>query len=85
MPCPKHLPAGLGYHGPVVNAKSGKETRHGIWELRVENHSIGEKKKKPTQGKGLHLSSVAKSRAPRSWHMVSIISCSLKLPMRREG
>lgn len=31
-----------------------------------------------------HLSSVAKSRAPRSWHMAAIISCSLVLPVKRQ-
>lgn len=32
----------------------------------------------------IHLSSVAKSRAPRSWHMAAIISCSLVLPVKRQ-
>lgn len=31
-----------------------------------------------------HLSSVAKSWAPRSWHIAAIISCSLVLPVKRQ-
>lgn len=75
----KHLPPGLGYHGSIVNAEPRKEKGYEIHDLRTENHSNwGEKS--VCGWAGLYLSSVAKSRAPRSWHMVSIISCNLTLP-----
>lgn len=76
----KHLPPSLGYHGSIVNAESGKEKRYEIHDLRVENHSNWGAEGSVCGWEGLYLSSVAKSRAPRSWHMVSIISCNLTLP-----
>jgi hypothetical protein len=59
----------------------GRKRDNETCDLRAEKSQWG--KKKSRKGKGLNLSSVAKSWAPRSWHMVSIISCSLTLPMKR--
>lgn len=66
---------------PLSMQNLGRKKRYEIWGLKVENYSNWRKKSR--KDKDLYLSSVAKSRAPRSWHIVSIISCSLILPMMR--